>query len=312
MQAARKSSVQVEFEGNTETRGFTWWPTIVALAISVIYFGVQSHGVLFLPTSLSLLVDDTVGIGIIALGAGLVLLVGEIDLSPAVVSFVCGNLMAILSVRNGVSAGPAILIALLVGLGLGTIHGLLVVVARLPSAYVTLMAAFLESVFIGLVQSSFLPQTAIRVFDQGILGIESNYLDLFGSGLHIPLSAVVLLVLVLLVWYVLRFTDLGRSVYAIGRDTTATRRAGTNAIRIGIFALAATLAAAGGILVVARDWSASILFDESQLLFILGAPVIGGISLFGGRGSIWGVLFGALVCSVVITGGGHSQSIISH
>jgi ribose/xylose/arabinose/galactoside ABC-type transport system permease subunit len=277
----------------------------MALIVIAIYANSQANGEFFTPGNLSFLVDETTAIGTIALAAGLVLLVGEIDLSLGIFSYVCGAVMGVLSERHGVPAVPAMLAALLVGAGLGANNGVLVAIVRLPSAYVTLVAAFMGSVFAGLLAYAISPQTTLQIFDPTIQGIEGNGFTLFSNDLRIPPSAVIFLVLILLVWFVLRLTRFGQSIYAIGHDAKSAREAGTQVIgiRLAVFVLAGTLAALGGIFAVSRSYSVSAFVDQSHLLFFIAAPVIGGISLFGGRGSVWAVLLGALVCSCIIDAG---------
>ncbi|HKD73994.1 MAG TPA: inner-membrane translocator, partial [Ktedonobacterales bacterium] len=110
--------------------------------------------------------------------------------------------------------------------------------------------------------------------------------------------------LVLIVWMVLRFTTFGRHVYATGGNTEAARRAGINVVmvRVTVFALASMLAAAAGILESSREISAAAQVDPTLLLNAIAAAVIGGVSLFGGRGSPWAVFMGGLVIVGLLNG----------
>ncbi len=120
----------------------------------------------------------------------------------------------------------------------------------------------------------------------------------------VPLVTLILVGVITLFWLITTRTAFGRHIYAVGGNAEASRRAGINVVglRIAIFTLASTLAAVGGILEVSREVSAPAQLDQSLLLNAIAAAVIGGVSLFGGRGSVWGVMLGTLVVGSLING----------
>jgi D-xylose transport system permease protein len=122
-------------------------------------------------------------------------------------------------------------------------------------------------------------------------------LIVFESYRGIPYSALILVCALLLFWLIMRFTGFGRHVYAVGGNAEAARRAGIGVvgIRIAVFTLASTLAAIGGVLASSRAISASAQINPTLLLDAIAAAVIGGVSLFGGRGSVWAVVLGSLI-----------------
>lgn len=122
-------------------------------------------------------------------------------------------------------------------------------------------------------------------------------LIVFESYRGIPYSALILLTALIVFWLIMRFTGFGRHVYAVGGNAEAARRAGIGVvgIRVAIFVLASTLAAIGGILASSRAISASAQINPTLLLDAIAAAVIGGVSLFGGRGSVWAVVLGSLI-----------------
>ncbi|HEX2916261.1 MAG TPA: inner-membrane translocator [Chloroflexia bacterium] len=124
------------------------------------------------------------------------------------------------------------------------------------------------------------------------------------SGKGVPQSTAIWIGLILIVWMVLKFTSFGRHVYAVGGNAEASRRAGINVggVRIAVFALASTLAAIGGILQLSRAGAADAAVNPTLLLNSIAAAVIGGVSLFGGRGSVWAVVLGALVIGSIENG----------
>ncbi len=127
---------------------------------------------------------------------------------------------------------------------------------------------------------------------------------LFEAYLGVPQSAIILLGLILLFWLILRFTAFGRHVYAVGGNAEAARRAGIHVtrIRILVFILASVLASVGGILQASRLDTATSEVDQTFLLNAIAAAVVGGVSLFGGVGSAWSVVIGALVIGSLSNG----------
>ena len=283
------------------------------------------------------------------MGAVMVLLLAEIDLSLAAVANLCGAVMATLSAYQHASAPVALLAGLAVGLVIGVINGFFVAVMRIPSFIVTLAAYIFYS---GLLLHILLPNTTIRLYDPVLTGIMSNYvtfpwdvlapipviiiyaaalfynrtrrarlglklepvwtvwlhvgvvafltavaLTIFESAFGVPYSMFIIVGLLIAFWLVLRFTTYGRHVYAVGGSPEAARRAGINVtvVRISVFALASMLAGLGGILESSRTISAQAAVDPTLLLLAIAVAVIGGVSLFGGRGSIWGVALGILI-----------------
>ncbi len=331
-------------------------PVVAALIVISVYFQLDSKGLFLTPRNLNNLVLQFVTIAIIGLGATLVLLIGEIDLSLSAVSAFCGAVTVTTSVNDHFPAWEAIIAGLLVGAVVGFINGSLVAFLRVPSFIVTLAALI---GYTGFLLHILLPVTDIHLFDPFISGLTSNYLPnslgfglpivgvgiyavflvygqiarrnrglstmptwqlglqiglivaltagvlyVFDNYLGVPYVAVILIGLTALMWIITRFTTFGRHVYAVGGNAEAARRVGINvtAVRIAIFTLASTLAAVAGILEASRTASAFAQVDSTLLLNAIAAAVIGGVSLFGGRGSVWGVLLGALVIEGLLNG----------
>lgn len=120
----------------------------------------------------------------------------------------------------------------------------------------------------------------------------------------VPLPTVITVAILIVVWLITTKTAFGRHIYAVGGNAEAARRAGIRVVglRIAIFTLASTIAAISGMLLVARAATAVSLVNNSLLLFAIAAAVIGGVSLFGGRGSVWGVVLGALIMGSLTNG----------
>lgn len=334
-------------------------PVLITLLLVVVFFGITTNGIFLEPYNLSNLAQQTAEIGVVGLGAILVLLLGEIDLSMAAVAVLCSVIMAVCSEKLNYPAWLAILLALLSGALVGAINGFFVAIVRVPSFIVTLAGSIFYS---GLLLFLLNGQATLPINNPFIIAIEGSpvsfFPDLYGVGLPLlvvliyatsvfvsyahrrhlglrtrPLRQLILQVgvvfvlvgaavaafegysgvpycvgilfgLVLLFWLVLTKTAFGRYVYAVGGNVEAARRAGINVItiRIAVFMLCSTLAAVGGILGASRTNAVATQVSPTLLLEAIGAAVIGGVSLFGGRGSVWAIVLGMLVIGALENG----------
>ena len=127
---------------------------------------------------------------------------------------------------------------------------------------------------------------------------------LFQSYQGIPYSTALLFGLIILFWLILKRTTFGRHVYAVGGNPEASRRAGINVtyIRIMVFTLCSLLAAVGGIIEASRGNAVASQIDTTLLLNAIAAAVIGGVSLFGGKGSVWNIVLGVLIIGSLVNG----------
>jgi D-xylose transport system permease protein len=121
----------------------------------------------------------------------------------------------------------------------------------------------------------------------------------------VPWAVLVILVLLVFLTFVLSRTSFGRHIYAVGGNAEAARRAGISVqnIKVACFMICSTMAAVAGVLIASRDNSVSPTTGGAQtLLFAVGAAVIGGTSLFGGRGRVMDAIVGGLVIAVIANG----------
>ncbi len=150
---------------------------------------------------------------------------------------------------------------------------------------------------------------AVALLAVAVLNGSLNHVWVFGKSVYtnpgVPTAAVILLGLVVFFAWVMKRTRFGRYVYAVGGNAEAARRAGVNVtlIRVAVFTLCAFLAAVAGLIQTSRLTAASLAINPGQVtLEAIAAAVIGGTSLFGGRGSVWSALLGALVIGSVANG----------
>jgi ribose transport system permease protein len=232
-----------------------------------------------------------------ALGVGLVILIGGIDLSVAAVMALAG-LVCALGLQAGLPLPVAIGAGLLSGAAVGAVNGLLVGRFGLPPFIVTLgTMGVARGVALGLTGGA-----PLRELPEQFRALGQNNLML--GPVTLPLSLLTMALLALLVALLLHHTVLGRYIFTLARDEEALRLAGvpTAQIKIIVYTLASLLAACGGIIMTAWLGVAAPTAAEGYELDIIAAAVIGGASLFGGEGSVLGVVLGTLLMLMVRNG----------
>jgi ribose transport system permease protein len=176
----------------------------------------------------------------------------------------------------------------------GAVNGLLVIKGGMPPFVATLA---MMTVGRGL--------TLVYTQGRPIAGIEKNFI-FWGTGrvMGVPVPVILLTVLVVVAYVVLRYTRFGVYVYATGGSEEITRLAGIppDGIKLAVYMISGFTAALGGVLLTARLWSAQPNAATGWELDAIAAPVLGGVSLFGGVGSIGGTLVGAFIIGVLSNG----------
>jgi fructose transport system permease protein len=299
------------------------FPTAVPFAVlllGVLIFSAIVGPRFFAPFNLSLVLQQVTIIAILAIAQTLIILTAGIDLSVGAIMILCSVVMGRTSVVYGVPLEIAFPLALLVGLACGLVNGILVTILALPPFIVTLGT---WSIF-GALNTFYSRSETIRQQD---IEAAAPFLQWLGTridvaqgvapafrlvGIHIapnvhaPLTygTILLVLLAIAVWYLLNRTAFGRHVYASGDDPDSARLAGisTNRTLIGVYALAGVICAIAAWALIGRIGSVSPQAGQTANLDSITAVVIGGTSLFGGRGSIVGTLIGALIVGVFRNG----------
>jgi len=246
--------------------------------------------------NLSLVVQQVVVVGTLAIGQTLVILTAGIDLSNGMVMALSSVIMASLAVDFGVNPALAIAAGLGVGLAFGLLNGALVTLVKLPPFIVTL----------GTLNIAF---ALVRLYTSTMISDLPPSLTALGNTFEIGQTAItygsiLMVVLYLIAWFVLRETAWGRHVYAVGNNPEATRLAGISTTRllISVYALAGLIYGIAGVLLIARTGIGDPQAGQTANLDSITAVVLGGTSLFGGRGNVIGTLIGALIVGVVRNG----------
>lgn len=277
---------------------FLTLPTVgplLALLIASIFFASQTDKFLTGP-NLSLVVQQVIVVGTLAIGQTLIILTAGIDLSNGMVMALGSVIMTSLAVEYGVPPLLSILLGLLVTTAFGLLNGSLVALVKLPPFIVTL----------GTLNIAYAVTRIYRTTTIANLPPTITFLgDTFDVGqTAITYGSVLMLVMYFLVWFVLRETAWGRHVYAIGDNPEATRLAGISTTRllIGVYTIAGLIYGIAGLLLVARTRVGDPQAGQTANLDSITAVVLGGTSLFGGRGTIIGTLIGALIVGIFRNG----------
>ncbi len=232
--------------------------------------------------------------GIAAVGMMFVILTGGIDLSIGSTVQLMNVICPLLMVECGVSMGLSVLACFAIALVIGTINGVLVAKVRIPPMIVTMAsmnavngAAFLISGG----QPVFGFDDRFAMLGQGYIGI-------------IPIPTIIMLVMFLVGAFILNRTTYGRDLYAIGGNEEAARLCGVNVDMVKIFAYIfdSLFACAAGILMLSRLMSGTPNTGKGFEFEVITAVVLGGVSVSGGSGRIFSVVFGVLIIGVLNNG----------
>jgi fructose transport system permease protein len=274
----------------------------IVLLLAVALFSAVVGRRFFHPFNLSLVLQQVTIIGIVGIAQTLVILTAGIDLSVGAIMVLASVVMGRLAVLAGVPIEFAFALGLLVGFACGAVNGVLVSYLKLPPFIVTLGT---WSIFGALLLWYSQSQT-IREQD---VDAAAPFLQWLGTairlgGARLTYGSILMLLLAAGIWYVLTHTAFGRHVYATGDDPESARLAGidTRRMLVSVYAIAGLICAVAGWTLIGRIGAISAISGGNTNLDSITAVVIGGTSLFGGRGSIVGTLVGALIVGVFRNG----------
>ncbi|HEY6797344.1 MAG TPA: ABC transporter permease [Kineosporiaceae bacterium] len=277
---------------------YPWLSPAIVLVVALVVFGSIADN-FATPSNLGTITQQTAIIGTLAIGQTLIILTAGIDLSCGAIMVFSSMVMAKTAYDQGVAGWLALFIGLAVGLLAGLANGLLITRINLPPFIVTLGS-------LGIFTSLTLLYATGRTVRERELAPELLKL---GSPINIGGFTLTTGVLVMLALYgcfafVLRYTAWGAHVYAVGDDPDAARLAGIQVQRVllSVYAVAGLIFAVTAWVLIGRVGAASPNSGEGDNLDSITAVVIGGTSLFGGRGRIIGSLLGALIVGVVSNG----------
>ena len=275
---------------------------LIVLVSAIIVFGLLLGSKFFSPFALTLILQQVQIVGIVAAAQSLVILTAGIDLSVGAIAVISSVIMGQFTFRYGLPVEISIVCGLAFGTAIGAVNGFLVAVMRLPPFIVTL------GMWQIVLAANFLYSANETIRSQEIEA-EAPLLQALGwkfnlGGAVFTVGVVVMVALVVILAYILRHTAWGRHVYAVGDDPEAAELSGVNVKRtlISVYATTGFICAIAGWALIGRIGSVSPTSGQLLNIESITAVVIGGISLFGGRGSILGTFFGALIVGVFTLG----------
>ncbi len=267
---------------------------LIALVLLVVGIGIISPEFRSFGNFLSLLRQSSIN-GFIAFGMTCVILTGGIDLSVgsvlALTTALCAGMIS-----GGMPVGAAMILSLLLGTAFGYVSGLLVTKGRLQPFIATLITM---TVFRGV--------TMIYMDGKPISNLgDSLLLKAVGKGnlFMIPIPVLLFLLVFIIFLFILQKTTFGRHIYATGSNATAARLAGVNIERTKriAYALSGAMASLSGLILLSRLSSAQPTLGQGYELDAIAAVALGGTSMNGGRGRIWGTFIGVLIIAVLNNG----------
>jgi fructose transport system permease protein len=268
----------------------------LALLAACAFFATQSDRFLT-GENLSLVLQQVMVVGLLAIGQTLIILTAGIDLSCGMVMALGGIVMTKFTMDLGIPPVWAVVCGILVTASFGLLNGLLVTQVKLPSFIVTLgtmnIAFAITQIYSEAQTVGNLPESMTALGNTFTIG-----------GTAVAWGTVVMLGMYLLAWHLLRDTAAGRHVYAVGNNPEAVRLTGisVNRVLLGVYVLAGVLYGIAALLSVARTGVGDPQAGQTENLDAITAVVLGGTSLFGGRGVILGSLVGAVIVGVFRNG----------
>ncbi|MFC5522115.1 ABC transporter permease [Polaromonas jejuensis] len=268
----------------------------IALLLACFFFATQSDRFLS-AQNFSLILQQVMVVGVIAIGQTLIILTAGIDLSCGMVMALGGIVMTKFAADFGLPAPLAVACGIAVTTLFGLLNGLLVTRIKLPPFIVTLGTLNIAFAITQLYSQS---RTVTDIPDS--MTFLGNTLR-FGNT-SIAYGVALMLGLYLVTWAWLRETASGRHIYAVGNSPEATRLTGipTDRVLLGVYVLAGLLYGIASLLSVARTGAGDPNAGQTENLDAITAVVLGGTSLFGGRGVVLGTLVGALIVGVFRNG----------
>jgi len=274
---------------------------LLAVIIVVIVLMAFASPAFFTPGTFFSLARSSLVPLVFALGVLLVMISGGIDVSfPAIAIFAAYTTV---EWSSEASFDPTIVgifaIAIVIGALWGLLNGVVIARFRLPTLIVTLgTQGIIKGILLTYIGSTYI--SAAKLPDSVAQTGDAHLLDVPGAGyLHGMLVPVVMIVVV--IWWMLKYTTFGRSIFAIGGDAEAARRVGIKVVRtqVILYVLVGALAAFGGVIFVILGKNANPQTLVGTELDIIAAVVLGGASIFGGRGSVFGTVLGVVLVQLI-------------
>lgn len=260
----------------------------IALAVIIVIMCVATDRFYQAKNIMNVLTQIT-GLGIAAAGAAVVMISGGIDLTLGnVISFSACTAAAMMGA--GYDIGLCVMVGILVALGCGALNGALIVLSKAEPFIITLgMMSVYQGFTLLVTGGNNLPAANDFTFGRD---------KIFEM---VPIPVLFLIAIFVIMFLVLKFTKFGRRAYAIGNNTEAAYLSGIKIKRnkVYVYMLNGGLLGVAAMILLSRQSSGNSVMGDSLLMQAIAAAVIGGVSMAGGRGSIWGVFLGTILIGVI-------------
>lgn len=263
---------------------------LTALAILVVLIGLTTPRFLLTDNIRNIFLQVSI-VSLVAIGSTLVILSGDIDLSPGAMIALLTMLMTTMIKMKGIPVPIAVVLAVLIGCALGLLNGVLAAYLRIPAFIATLAT---QGIFRGF---AFMINEGSPIYSVS----DSLQVFFYGSVLGIPYVFFYILVFYGWGWFFLKYTETGRKIHAVGGNRSSAVYSGINVKRISAltFVLAGAMAGFAAVLMTARLNSGSPNYGIGMELSAIAACVIGGASLSGGKANVLSTLVGAMTVVIV-------------
>ncbi len=235
-------------------------------------------------------------IAVLALGESLVIFLGRIDISVGSIVALSGIVMGKVIIDAGLPSIIGVIVALLIGIGCGCFNGVMIAKFRLQPMIATLaMMSMARGAALTIADGN-----TITGYSDGFRWISVGVIP--GTG--IPVQIIFMVLLYILFWYIMKYRKFGRYIYSVGGNEEATRLSGIDTDRIIIiaYALCGLMAGLASYILVAKLNSAQSTAGLDYEMDAIASSVIGGASLLGGSGNLWGSFVGAIIMIVIRNG----------
>lgn len=276
-----------------EIRRFPQFGILVVFILMILVMSILSDSFFTYDNFINVLRQSSTEM-VVAMGMTFILILGGIDLSVGSVACLAGTIAAGVIQRNGFDTVGSIIVGILVGALAGLINGLIVARFKIPPFIASLammsIARGTALIYSGGVPISNMPKAFTNLGRGHVIGI--------------PIPVIVMAIVVVISWVVLGKTKFGRYVYAIGGNEEVARLSGirVNLVKISVYVICGSAAALTGVLYTARLASSQPTLGQGLELDAIASVVLGGTSLFGGRGYVFGTIVGGLFLAVLGNG----------
>jgi ribose transport system permease protein len=263
---------------------------LIFFLVVVLVFGKMSDRFLSIGDFTNILLQSA-HLAVLAIGMSFVLLIGGVDLSVGSNMYLAGVLVGLY--LTAFPAWISLVAAIGIGAAIGALNAIFVVYVRVAPFIVTLSVMFVArgvGLFLSNTQMVFIAPSVIIFTHRRLLGL--------------PIPILLTLAAMALAFFLLRMAPFGRAVYAVGADREGARRAGLKIERVtfALYCLCGAFAGLGGFILLSQIATASSTFGENKEFLAIAAAVLGGTSMFGGRGGVSGPVMGAVLIQTVESG----------